>query len=76
MPTAKVIYTDFEDEIGVGRTIDLAGFDGGPDDERFLVIDHLAANGVVPAARFARCPFLRSAPPVPTACLPPTRSTR
>jgi type I restriction enzyme R subunit len=32
----KVVYTDFEDEIGLGRTIDLAGFDGGPDYERFL----------------------------------------
>jgi type I restriction enzyme R subunit len=32
----KVVYTDFEDEIGLGRTIDLAGFDGGPDYDRFL----------------------------------------
>ena len=32
----RVVYTDFEDEIGLGRTIDLGGFDGGPDYERFL----------------------------------------
>ena len=32
----KVVYTDFEDEIGIGRTLGLAGFDGGPDYERFL----------------------------------------
>ena len=32
----RVVYTDFEDEIGLGRTIDFAGFDGGPDYERFL----------------------------------------
>jgi type I restriction enzyme, R subunit len=32
----KIVYTDFEDEIGDGRSIDLVGFDGGPDYERFL----------------------------------------
>ncbi len=32
----RVVYTDFEDEIGLGRTIDFAGFDGGPDYDRFL----------------------------------------
>ena len=43
----KVVYTGFEDEIGLGRTIGLAGFDGGPDYERFLrkarvyVFDHM-----------------------------------
>lgn len=33
-----------------------------------LVIDHLAANGIVPAERFYESPFRTSAPPVPTDC--------
>ena len=32
----KVMYTDFEDEIGEGQAVSLAGFDGGPNYERFL----------------------------------------
>jgi len=30
------MYTNFEDEIGDGQTVSLAGFDGGPNYERFL----------------------------------------
>lgn len=32
----RVVYTDFEDEIGTGYTVDLVGFAGGPDYDRFL----------------------------------------
>ena len=32
----RIVYTDFEDAIGDGRTVDLAGFDGGPNYDRFI----------------------------------------